>query len=88
MTLMPGCIIEMLDPVSRIRRLVTPISTEMEGVPCSNRTELTGAMTAFSGVLRRRGCLPSRLVRVSFREVCLDANGGLPLEEPEASNAQ
>jgi hypothetical protein len=52
---MPGCMIEMLEPVSTIRLLVTPsISTEMEGVSCSSITETEGAMTAFSWVLRRR----------------------------------
>ena len=52
---MPGCIIETLDPMSRIRRRATPsISSEMKGVPCSNKIELKDAMTAFSGVLRWR----------------------------------
>lgn len=52
---MPGCIIEMLETVSKTIILVTPsISTVMEGVPFSNRTATKGAMTAFSEVLRRR----------------------------------
>jgi hypothetical protein len=51
---MPGCTRETEDPVSTIRVLVTPISTEIEGMPRSNKTEIEGAMTAFSGVLRRR----------------------------------
>ena len=52
---MPGCIIETLDPVSRIRRRATPsISTEMEGVTYSNIIKLKDAITAFSGSLRWR----------------------------------
>jgi len=63
---MPGCIIDMLDPVSTIRLLVTPsISTVMEGVPCSSKNETEDAMTAFSRVLRRRE-LPSLAPLFSF----------------------
>ena len=51
---MRGCMIEMLEAVSTIRLLVTPISTVMDGVPCSSTTETENAMTAFLGVLRRR----------------------------------
>ena len=52
---MPGYNMETLDPVSRIRcRVTLSISTEIEGVPCSNETELKVAMTAFSGMLRWR----------------------------------
>jgi len=51
----PGSIIDTLDPVSKIRRRATSsLSTEIEGVPCSNKTELKDAMAAFSGVLRWR----------------------------------
>jgi len=52
---MPGCIIETLDPVSRIGRRAAPsISTEMEGVPCFNITGVRDAMTAFTGLLSWR----------------------------------
>jgi hypothetical protein len=52
---MPGCIREIEDTVSTIRILVTPsLFTEIEGVPHSNKSETEGAMTAFSGILRRR----------------------------------
>ena len=50
--------IEMLEPVSTINLLVTPLSTGIEGVPRSSITETEDAMTEFSGVLRRRE-LPS-----------------------------
>ena len=46
---MPGCMIEMIELVSTIRLSVIPISTNMEGVPCSSITEIRDALTAFSG---------------------------------------
>ena len=52
---MPDFIIETLDPVSRIRlRSTTCISIEMQGVPCSNKTELKDVITAFAMVLKWR----------------------------------
>jgi len=50
---MSGRIIEALDPVSRIRLLANPISTEMDRIPGSSKTKIKGDLTAFSGVLRR-----------------------------------
>ena len=47
-----GCSIDTLEPVSKIRRLATPISTEIVGAPCSNRTETETRLTALSGPLR------------------------------------
>jgi len=47
---MPGHVIETLDPVSRMRLLATPISTEIEGIPCSNKTKLGNLDSILSGV--------------------------------------
>ena len=56
---MPGRSIESLKPVSKIRRRDIPsMSTKIEGVPRSNKTETEGLSTAFSEWLRRRE-LPS-----------------------------
>ena len=50
---MPGCIIDMLKPVPKMRRLVIPpISTEIVGAPNSNRIETENILTALSGVAR------------------------------------
>lgn len=49
----PGCSIDMLELMSRIRLLDIPsISTDIVGVPCSNRIGTLGLLTAFSGRLR------------------------------------
>ena len=49
----PGWSIDMLEPVSIIRRRVLPsISKETEGAPCSNRSETVVLRTAFSGPSR------------------------------------
>jgi hypothetical protein len=51
---MPGCKIEMLEPVSTIKSLLTPsILTEIEGVPGSNATEIFGLVTEFTVVKRQ-----------------------------------
>jgi hypothetical protein len=51
---MPGCNIEMLEPVSTIKSLATPsIRTEIQGVPGSNATETVGLVTAFTDASRR-----------------------------------
>jgi len=50
---MPGCTIEMLEPVSIIKTRTSPIRTEIEGVPCSNATETAGLVTAFTVATRR-----------------------------------
>jgi len=47
---MPGCNIEMFEPVSIIKTLSSSISTEIEGAPCSNATESAGLMTIYFGV--------------------------------------
>ena len=47
-----GCSIDTLEPVSEIRRLATPISTEILGAPSCNRTETENRLTALSGPLR------------------------------------
>ena len=63
---MPGCSIESLNLVSKIRCGDIPsVSTKMEGVPRSNKTETEGLSTAFSEWLRRRK-LPSRTPRQRF----------------------
>jgi len=50
---MPGCIIDTLEPVSKMGRLAIPyISTEIVGAPNSNRTETENFLTALSGVAR------------------------------------
>jgi len=50
---MPGCIIDTLEPVSKIRRLAIPsISTEIVGAPDSNRTETENLLTALSWLAR------------------------------------
>ena len=47
---MPGCIIDMLEPVSRIRLLDIPsISADIVGVPFSNRMGSVSFVTAFQG---------------------------------------
>ena len=49
----PGCSIDTLEPVSKIRLLDIPsISTEIAGVPCSNKTQTADFTTALSGALR------------------------------------
>jgi len=51
---MPGCNIEMLEPVTIIMTLTSPsIRTEIEGVPCFNATETAGLTTAFTLASRR-----------------------------------
>jgi len=50
---MPGCIMDMLEPVSKIRLLDIPsISADIVGVPFSNRMGTVSFVTAFSWVLR------------------------------------
>jgi hypothetical protein len=50
---MPGCIIDTLEPMSKMRRLAIPsISTEIAGAPNSNRTETENVLTALSVVAR------------------------------------
>jgi len=45
---MPGCIFDMLEPVSKIRLLDIPsISADIVGVPCSNRMGTVSFVTAF-----------------------------------------
>lgn len=49
----PRCSIDRLKPVSKIRILDIPsISSEIVGVPCSNKTESEDFMTPFSRALR------------------------------------
>jgi hypothetical protein len=62
---MPGCNIEMLEPVSTIKSLATPsIRTEIEGVPGSNVTETVGLVTAFTDASRREELSSLRLSAV------------------------
>jgi hypothetical protein len=50
---MPGCIIDTLESLSKMRRLAIPsISTEIVGAPNSSRTETENFLTALSGVAR------------------------------------
>jgi hypothetical protein len=50
---MPGCIIDTMEPVYKIRRLaILSISTEIVGAPNSNRTETENFLTALSGLTR------------------------------------
>jgi len=47
---MPGCIVDRLEPVSKIRLLVIPsITVDIVGVPCSKRMGTVSFVTAFSG---------------------------------------
>ena len=64
---MPGCIIDTLEPVSKMRFLGIPlISADIVGVPCCNRMGTVDFVTAFSGALRRNeSCLLLHLSRVS-----------------------
>ena len=67
----PGCSIDTLDPVSNIKRLVTPsISTEIEGLSCSNDIGTVRSLTAFSRVVRWKELLfstsPSRFPNPLF----------------------
>jgi hypothetical protein len=50
---MPGCIIDTLEPVSKMRRLAIPsISTEIVDASNSNRIETKNILTALSVVVR------------------------------------
>ena len=52
---MPGCIIDMLEPVFKIRLLdILFISSNIVGVPCSNSMRNVSFLTAFLGALRRK----------------------------------
>ena len=54
---MPGCIIDTLEPVSKMRFLGIPlISADIVGVPCCKRMGTVSFVTAFSGALRRKEC--------------------------------
>ena len=66
---MSGCVIDMLEPVSKIRLLGIPsIIADIVGVPCSNRmgTGTVSFVTAFSGALRRKELSSFYLARVSL----------------------
>jgi hypothetical protein len=52
---MPGCSIEIVEPVSKSRLLDMPcISTDIVGAPCSIEMETLCLLTVFSGALRWR----------------------------------
>jgi len=64
---MPGCIIDMLEPVSKIRLLdILSISYDIVDVPCSNRMGTVSFVTVFSGALRRKELFPLHPSRVSL----------------------
>jgi len=64
---MPRCIIDMLEPVSKIRLLDIPsISADIVGVLCSNRMGTVSFVTVFSGALTRKELLPLQLSRISL----------------------
>ena len=46
---MPGCIMDILEPVSKIRLLnIPPVTADILGVPCSNEMGTVSFVTAFS----------------------------------------